>query len=261
LRRLVQERSTMNALEQDIHRSAGEVYSTSRSGFSCAGSLGTICAGASPRSEAHLQYLPKPPMDQSTRWGVSRYATLFVVLMLHATLLAWLMSAMRTEVVGASSSEPVQLLFLSRASVPKIRFDEVRRQRPIGGVPLWVAPPRLAMSPPTATSPPVSGSDGSGFRVDWAAEARRALQAFDIRSRQSPSNNSVSRASPAEQSWWPPHRAGERVKMSNGDWIVWVNSDCYRVATSAPPKSDTATPADTVCPKEPAAGKKLTGGQ
>jgi hypothetical protein len=42
--------------------------------------------------------------------------------------------------------------------------------------------------------------------VDWAAEARRALQAFEIRNREPAANNSVSRSSPAEQPWWPAHR-------------------------------------------------------
>ena len=232
------------------------MYSTSRPGFSCAAESGTISATASPPSEAPLQYQPKPAMDESNRWELSRYATLLFVLTVHAALLAWLVTALRAREVNASSSEPVQLLFIMPESPPKVRVDALHPHRLRSGSPLPAAPPALEVASSSSDSEPRSGSNGSG--VDWAAEARRALQAFEIRSHQAPSNNSVSRTSPAEQSWWPRHRPGERFKMANGDWIVWVNSDCYQVAASAPSASHAATPAETVCPGESAAAGERT---
>jgi hypothetical protein len=96
--------------------------------------------------------------------------------------------------------------------------------------------------------------------VDWAAEARRALQAFEIRSRQPAGNNSVSRSSPAEQPWWPAHHPGERVKTADGNWIVWINSSCYQVATSVPSTSGSGPQPLTVCPKRnDAPGASETG--
>jgi hypothetical protein len=89
--------------------------------------------------------------------------------------------------------------------------------------------------------------------VDWAAEARRAVQAFEIRSHQPSRNNSVS-GSPAEDHWWPrvQHHAGDRFKTANGDWIVWINSSCYQVASSASlAGAPGATLPPTICPGDP----------
>jgi hypothetical protein len=247
LRRFVQERSTMNALDRDIHRSAEQVYSTSRPGFSCAGGSGTISAGASPSLEGPLHHLPKPPMDESTRWGLSRYATLLVVLTAHTALVAWLVTALRTGDPLASSSESVQLLLIAPKIVPKIRVAQFRPRRIDSGSPLPAAPPTLDVPSSPSDSEPKSGSSGSnGSNVDWGAEARRALQAFEIRSREPAANNSVSRNSPAEQPWWPAHRPGDRFKTADGNWIVWINSSCYQVATSS--TSHGAVLPGTICP-------------
>ena len=74
-----------------------------------------------------------------------------------------------------------------------------------------------------------------GTAVDWAAEARRAVQAFDIRSHLPASNQSVS-GSPAEDHWWPrrQHHAGDQFKTANGDWIVWINDSCYQLTGPVP---------------------------
>ncbi len=96
-----------------------------------------------------------------------------------------------------------------------------------------VAPPVL-QSPAAATSAASAASaDGPGGGVDWAAEARRALQAFEIRNHPPASYSSVSREA-GEDAWWPrgEHRAGDKFKMPNGDWIVWVDSNCYQVASA-----------------------------
>ncbi|MDP9082615.1 MAG: hypothetical protein M3N50_02460 [Pseudomonadota bacterium] len=69
--------------------------------------------------------------------------------------------------------------------------------------------------------------------MDWTAEAHRALQAFEIRNHQ-PGTGIPLSSSPAEQHWWPRtrHHAGDQYKTANGDWIVWISSNCYQVASS-----------------------------
>ncbi len=94
------------------------------------------------------------------------------------------------------------------------------------------APPAFeAASFPLAAAPGAAKGEGSG--IDWAAEARRALQAFEIRNHQPAANQSVS-GGPEEDHWRPgaQHRAGERFKTASGDWIVWVDANCYEIASA-----------------------------
>jgi hypothetical protein len=171
-------------------------------------------------------------MDQPKAWGLPRYATLLVVLALHLALVAALVMASRTWNISGSANDPVELLFLPPANVSKVRAENSRPKRLSGDTAILIAPAFDSASP--SPSPPAFASDGNGSGVDWAAEARRALQAFEIRNHQPPSDNTMS-ISPAEESWWPRARrhAGEQFKMANGDWIVWINTSCYQVASSA----------------------------
>jgi hypothetical protein len=187
-------------------------------------------------------------MERSNVWGFPRYFTLLVVLVLHLALLAMLLTASPTGGVPVSTNPPVELLYLSPRSFPKIRAENSLPHRMHSDIAIALAPPVLDSSS-LPSSPSASGSDGSGSGVDWKAEARRAVQAFEIRKHQPPSNDTVSRSSP-EDTWWPEakHHAGEQYKTASGDWIVWVNASCYQVATSAANASTTGvTPPQTVC--------------
>lgn len=198
-----------------------------------------------------LQYQPKPAMDQSTRWRSSQYLTLMLVLAVHAGLLAWLLRALDAPRAVQASSEAIQLLVVSPQTLPKIHAENLHPRRLLVGVPM--APPPLVpgTAPSFTTEPPSrSGSKDGGSGVDWTAEARRALQAFEIRSRQPASGSLVSRTSPAEQPWWPAHRPGERYKTADGNWIVWIDSSCYQVATSSPSTNGSAPQPRTICPKD-----------
>jgi hypothetical protein len=171
-------------------------------------------------------------MDQSKVWGRSRYATLLVVLGLHAAIMAALLTAAGPQNIAEFNNEPVELLFIPPTVMPKIRAENAAPRRLRGNTSISVAPPELHAD--TALAPAGSGSEGNGAGVDWAAEARRALQAFEIRKHQPPSNNTVSRTA-AEENWWPqaPHHAGDQFKTPSGDWIVWLNESCYQLASSA----------------------------
>ncbi len=172
-------------------------------------------------------------MGESKRWELRRYLILLVVVGVHAGLVAvWLLtSAARGPV--AATPQVVELLFLPPASIPKIRSESFHPKHLSGDAVASMAPPLLDSG---SSSAPTSGSEGVGSGVDWSAEARRALQAFEIRSSR-PASNHFNSGLPAEERWWPRtrHQAGERFKTPAGDWIVWLNSNCYQIASAAAP--------------------------
>ena len=191
-------------------------------------------------------------MGQSTGWGPSRYVTLVAVLAVHLAFLAVLMLATRFRIGASPAYVAVELLFLPPENAPKIRAQYFRPLRLSGDTAQSKAPPVLA-SVVFSSSPSGYESDLGGPGVDWKAEARRAVQAYEIRSRMPPNDNTLS-VSPAEETWWPQarHRAGARYKTASGDWIVWINSSCYQIATSA---SNAFAPGamlpQTLCVREP----------
>jgi len=190
-------------------------------------------------------------MDQSKVWGLPRYVTLLVVLAIHWALLTLLMTS-RSREVALSTNVPVELLFLRPVAAPPIRPENSRPHRSSGDTAISIAPPVLeSVLPSMSPLAPASDGNGSGSGVDWAAEARRALQAFEIRKHQPPSNSSVS-GTPAEQNWWPraKHRAGDQFKTAGGDWIVWINASCYQVASSTMTYAPGAALPRTICPGE-----------
>jgi len=172
-------------------------------------------------------------MDEPNKWGLPRYATLLVVLMLHLAVVAALLMTSQTRSLHTSTANSVQLLFLPRVNLPKVRSENARPHGLSGDMPIPIAPPVLdslssSMSPASASS-----SAGRGSGVDWAAEARRALRAYEIR-RHNPSSEYLISTNPAEDNWWPQHHAGDQYKTANGDWVVWINANCYQVASSDP---------------------------
>lgn len=173
--------------------------------------------------------------------------TLLVVLTLHLALIAALVMS-QTGSLPTSTVHSVELLFLPPVHLPKVRSENAPPRRLSGDTAITIAPP--ALDSPSTSPAAGSSSDGSGSGVDWAAEARRALQAFEIRNHQPLSNKSVS-SEPADDNWWPRarHHAGEQFKTANGDWIVWINASCYQVASSnlSAYALGTALP-QTICP-------------
>ena len=189
-------------------------------------------------------------MDESIRWGVSRYVALLVVVALHVALIVTLMMRSQTGSLRTSTDDSVALLYLPPVTFPKVRSENARHRRLNGDTAVPIAPPVLVAVPSPSWSPrPASSSDGNGLGIDWAAEARRALQAYEIRNYQPLINNSVSRK-PWEDYGWPQaqHQAGDRFRAANGDWMVWINASCYQLASSGP-KSYGVLPR-TICPSD-----------
>ncbi|MGO9038964.1 MAG: hypothetical protein ACLPX1_03675 [Steroidobacteraceae bacterium] len=175
-------------------------------------------------------------MDESNGWGVSRYAALLVVVALHLALIAALMMTVRPGDPPASTDYSVQLLYLPPMTFPRVRSEIARPRRLRGDLAVPIPRPiRIDMPSPSLSPRPAAAADGNGLGVDWAAEARRAQRAFEIRNYQPPSNKSVS-LMPWEDNGWPPaqHQTGDRFKNANGDWMVWINASCYQLAISGP---------------------------
>jgi hypothetical protein len=193
-------------------------------------------------------------MDRSQGWGLPRYAALLAVLAVHVALLAALLSGSHRVDVLSAANQPVELLFLPPPAVPRIRAPNTPPRHVGGDTAIWMATPVLAsVSEPTPAT--AAESDGSGAGVDWKAEARRAVQAFEIRSHRPRSDYTMPGAA-AEEHWWPwtRHRPGDQFKTANGDWIVWISADCYQIASAA---ANAAAPGaaqpQTICQGEVAA--------
>lgn len=177
-------------------------------------------------------------------WSRSRAVTLGLVVAFHVALLWLLITASRSRELAAHTA-PVELIPLPvvyRAPVRAVisRPEHLRADLPVN------TPPSLgqALSPTS-----VSATLGHGSVVNWAAEAHRAVKAFEIR-RDAPPTDTIT--SPWD-TWWPTpgHRAGDRFKTENGDWIVWIDANCYQVAAwhpNAPPAEDQPR---TVCVEPP----------
>jgi hypothetical protein len=186
-------------------------------------------------------------MNESKHWTVSRSATLAVVLLLHAALFAALLLTPRIRALPATQANAVELTLLTPVNPPKARTTPAALQRLSGdrAITISIPVPDSPSFPWSAAAASSSMGDGSG--VDWTAEARRALQANEIRTNQLSSNKSVS-GRPEDDNWLPnaQHRAGEPLKTANGDWIVWINANCYEIATSGPHVIGAALP-ETIC--------------
>jgi hypothetical protein len=164
-------------------------------------------------------------------WGISRSAALAAVLAVHLAMLALLLAASRTQSVAASGDKAILLLQLPpatpRAKALKVHAEHIRPQPRATAMAIALAPLVLdsASRPGPSTEP-----DGHGAAVDWAAEAHRALRAFEIR-RDQPPNSALSVSSPLEDWWRREHHPGDQFKTESGDWIVWINANCYQVAS------------------------------
>ena len=170
-------------------------------------------------------------MPHSTRWELRRYVTFLVVLMFHGLLIAALVMTSRTGFLPNSTVHPVELLFLPPVSLPRVRSESAPSQR-VTGVVITISPG--ALDSPLISGPPASSSDGKESGVDWTAEARRAIQAYEIRSHRPPRNTSVSGDSGEEWLRQLQHHAGDQIRTPNGDWIIWISANCYQVATAGP---------------------------
>lgn len=162
-----------------------------------------------------------------------RTAILIAVLAGHLALFATLIMTTRFGIPAASKLRAIELLQLPPVPMPAVG-SATERLRPItANTVIRIGATDLDSIAPAVTLPAASPVSGSGSGVDWAAEARRALQAYEIRKREPLPYTPVS-SEPVEDRWWPRarHRAGEQYKTPDGDWIVWISDQCYQIATT-----------------------------
>jgi hypothetical protein len=163
---------------------------------------------------------------------VPRYFTAAVVLAIHAGVIAVLLMASARGRLSGSAASTLQLLYIAPVYPPKVRNVTANLPKPGTNLSITVDAPLMASLSLPLSQPRGAAAEGDGSGVDWAAEARRALQAFEIRSHQSSSGKSVS-GRPEDDRWRPgTHYAGEKFKTANGDWIVWLNANCYEIASA-----------------------------
>jgi hypothetical protein len=181
-------------------------------------------------------------MDEANARRKSRPIIFLVVLALHLAVLALLVSASRTLSVGVPAEHSIEVLLIPPTKVPKVRAENTRPERLSTNIAIALAPPVLNSSLQSGAS---SSPDGHGSAVNWAAEAHRALRAFEIR-RDQPPSSAISVSSSLDD-WWPgEHHAGDQFKTDSGDWIVWINANCYQIA-SWHSNAMGASPPRTVC--------------
>jgi hypothetical protein len=181
-------------------------------------------------------------MDDANPLGKSRPTIFFAVLALHLAILALLVSASRTLSVGVSTEHSIEVMLIPPTKAPKVRAENTRPERLSTNIAIALAPPALNSSLQSGAS---SSPDGHGSAVNWAAEAHRALRAFEIR-RDQPPSSAISVSSSLDD-WWPgEHHAGDQFKTDSGDWIVWINANCYQIA-SWHSNAIGASPSRTVC--------------
>lgn len=184
-------------------------------------------------------------------WEHRRIVILAAVVALHLALMMALLLSHPEPRAGGEVPRPMELVYLPPTPRSKIIPDNFRPHRIGSDITRSIAPPVVGS---LSMAPAMSGADGNGEGVDWAAEARRALQAFDIRANKNPNAPSPSRST-TDDDWWPRarHRAGEQYKTANGDWIIWIDSNCYQVAAAASSNPLVAVMPLTVCPDQKAA--------
>ena len=184
-------------------------------------------------------------MDDANARGKSRPITFFVVLALHLAILALLVAASRTLRIVESTEHSIEVMLIPPTKAPKVRAENTRPQRLSTNIAIALAPPVLNSSLQSGAS---SSADGRGSAVNWAAEAHRALRAFEIR-RDQPPSSAISVSSPLDD-WLPgEHHAGDQFKTDSGDWIVWINANCYQIA-SWHSNAMGASPPRTICPPQ-----------
>jgi hypothetical protein len=179
-----------------------------------------------------------------------RPTVFIVVLAFHLAVLALLLAAFRTQNGAALTEHPIQLVFVAPAKPPTVVVENnppPRLSRNIAIAPL--AAPAINASPQSGS---LSSADGHGTGVNWIAEAHRAVRAFEIRNSQT-HNSALSVSSTLDERGFGEHHAGDRSKTESGDWIVWINADCYKIAGWHSDSNLGAIAPQTICRNKAAA--------
>jgi hypothetical protein len=177
-------------------------------------------------------------------------------LALHLAVVALLLMGTRSPPAFPTAGPAIEVMILPPPKMPTARADGAHLQRLKVDAGMALAPPSVNSS---WQSESAGGSDGGTPGVNWAAEARRAVKAFEIRRDQQVMHSTLGIT--LWDSWLArqPHHAGERLRTDNGDWIVWIDSNCYQVAHWHAGRPQDADPPTTTCVGDKAAPEGAAG--
>jgi len=156
-----------------------------------------------------------------------RPTVLFIVLALHLATLALLIAGSRTLNIAGTDENPIKLIHVASVKRPELKIKNTRPEFLSTNIAVALAPPALNSSWQSDLG---SAPEGRGGAVNWAAEAHRAVRAFEIRTHQT-ANRALSVSSTLDVSGSREHHAGDQMKTASGDWIVWISADCYQIAS------------------------------
>jgi len=161
-------------------------------------------------------------------WERSRLATLLLVLGLHAGVIAWLVALREPGPSAEYADPPLEIVYLPPVKYPQALADTAHLKHLYVNVDLSISPPLLDSD---AIPAPVSQTGGHGAGVNWAAEAHRAVKAFEIRRDEHVIHSALGTS--VWDGWAPPgeHHPGDRYRTESGDWLVWIDNNCYQIAT------------------------------
>ena len=167
-----------------------------------------------------------------------------VVLALHLAVVALLLMHTRSLPGFPADAPAIDVVLLPPLKAPTARADGAHLPRMKVDMGMSLAPPTVDTSSQAASA---GGSHGGTPGVNWAAEARRAVKAFEIRR-----DEQVTHATVGLSLWdgWlarQPHHAGDQMRTESGDWIVWIDSNCYQVAHWYAGTPRDADPPTTTC--------------
>jgi hypothetical protein len=185
-----------------------------------------------------------PGKRKSSDWNASRWGAVVAVLALHLAVVAVLWMASRSPPGLPSAAPAIEVMILPPPKMPTARADGAHLQRLKIDIGMSLAPPSVESS---WQSESAGGSEGGTPGVNWAAEARRAVKAFEIRRDQQVTHETLGIS--LWDSWLArqPHHAGEHSRTDSGDWIVWIDSDCYQVAHWHAGRPQDMDPPTTTC--------------
>jgi hypothetical protein len=167
-------------------------------------------------------------MDESQKWGRSRYFALLIVFALHVALVIALIVAVKTRGLLTPAPNPIELLLLSPNTVPQTAPPSALVSRP-KNVKSSAVPPSSAIT----IDPSAAPVNNVGPLVDWAQEAQDVAAGIAKKSSAESRHDTAPAPTPRSPYTPPPvHHKGEQYPTGDGQWIVFVSDDCYQVSKS-----------------------------
>jgi hypothetical protein len=167
-------------------------------------------------------------MDESQKWGQSRYFALLIVFALHVALVIAFIVAAKTRVLLIPPLNPIELLLLTPNTAPPTAPQPAPASRA-----KKVTPPAVPPSSAITIDPSAAPVENVGPLVDWAQEAQDVAAGIAKQSSAERRRDTAPAPSPGSPFAPPPvHHKGDQYPTGDGQWIVYISDDCYQVSKS-----------------------------